>query len=66
MASQETKKSKLLLGKNSTKEDEVEEVEKKTEEQQKDKFNLSNDKYYTAKNSKWYNSMIMQSVQYFI
>ncbi|XP_068717944.1 transcription initiation factor TFIID subunit 1-like isoform X1 [Montipora capricornis] len=46
----ETKKSKLLLGKNNSKEDE-EDREKKTQEQQKDKFNLSNDKYYTAKNT---------------
>lgn len=50
---QESKKSKLLLGKNN-KEDE-EEV-KKTQEQQKDKFNLSHDEYYTAKNSEYLSS----------
>ena len=53
MAFQEPKKSKLLLGKNSSKEDDDEE-DKKTQEPQKDKFNLSNDEYYTAKNSKCY------------
>ena len=46
---QEAKKSKLLLGKNNSKEDEDE--VKKTQDQLKDKFNLSNDEYYTAKNS---------------
>ena len=50
---QEPKKSKLLLGKNNSKEDEEEE-DAKPQEQQKDKFNLSNDEYYTAKNSKYY------------
>lgn len=48
---QESKKSKLLLGKNNSKEDE--EVVQKTQEQQKDKFNLSHDEYYTAKNSEY-------------
>ena len=48
---QESKKSKLLLGKNNSKEDEEE--GKKTPEQQKDKFNLSHDEYYTAKNSEY-------------
>lgn len=47
---QESKKSKLLLGKNNK--DDEEEV-KKTQEQQKDKFNLSHDEYYTAKNSEY-------------
>lgn len=51
---QESKKSKLLLGKNNAKEDE-EEV-KKPQEQQKDKFNLSHDEYYTAKNSEYLSS----------
>lgn len=46
---QEAKKSKLLLGKNNSKEDEN--VEGKSEEQLKNKFNLSNDEYYSAKNS---------------
>ncbi|KAJ7383773.1 Transcription initiation factor TFIID subunit 1 [Desmophyllum pertusum] len=45
----EAKKSKLLLGKNNSKEDEDE--VKKTQDQLKDKFNLSNDEYYTAKNT---------------
>ena len=51
---QESKKSKLLLGKNNSKEDEDE--GKKTPEQQKDKFNLSHDEYYTAKNSEYLSS----------
>ncbi|XP_074620092.1 transcription initiation factor TFIID subunit 1-like isoform X2 [Acropora palmata] len=46
----ETKKSKLLLGKNNSKEDEGD-GDKKTQQPQKDKFNLSNDEYYTAKNT---------------
>ncbi|CAH3126773.1 unnamed protein product [Porites lobata] len=46
----ETKKSKLLLGKNNSKED-GDGGEKKSQDQQKDKFNLSNDEYYCAKNS---------------
>jgi len=50
---QEPKKSKLLLGKNNSKEDEEEE-DAKPQVQRKDKFNLSNDEYYTAKNSKCY------------
>lgn len=49
----ETKKSKLLLGKNNSKEDEGD-GDKKTQQPQKDKFNLSNDEYYTAKNSRWH------------
>lgn len=49
---QETKKSKLLLGKNNSKED-GDGGEKKSQDQQKDKFNLSNDEYYCAKNCKY-------------
>ena len=51
---QEAKKSKLLLGKNNSKDDEN--VEGKSEEQLKNKFNLSNDEYYSAKNSECLNN----------